>query len=70
MARLFGIIANRPDLSHRFAQYETQALSAKRKEEEQWGWGVGFFQGGEILEQGLKDQLVEHRIILAWNRKE
>ena len=49
MARLLGIIANRPDLCHRFAEYETQALKTQRSDDEQWGWGVGFFHGGEIL---------------------
>ena len=49
MARLLGIIANRPDLSHRFAEYESAALAMRKGEEEQWGWGVGFFQNGEIL---------------------
>lgn len=59
MARLLGLIANRPDLCHRFAQYERQQLTVRRQVESgseqeegddpQWGWGVGFFQSGEIL---------------------
>lgn len=50
MARLLGLIANRPDLSHRFTQHEAEAFATKRRtDEEQWGWGVGFFQNGEIL---------------------
>ncbi len=49
MARLLGFIANRPDLCNRFADYERVVLTARRKEEEQWGWGVGFIQGGEVL---------------------
>jgi glutamine amidotransferase len=57
MARLLGFIANRPDLCHRFAEYERQQLTVRRDngeggeggEEAQWGWGVGFFHSGEIL---------------------
>lgn len=56
MARLLGLIANRPDLCHRFAEYERQQLTVRRQngqngdgEPAQWGWGVGFFQSGEIL---------------------
>lgn len=49
MARLLGFIANRPDLCNRFADYERRALSATRDADEQWGWGVGFIQGGEVL---------------------
>jgi glutamine amidotransferase len=49
MARLLGLIANRPDLCNRFAEWERAALAARRDLEEPWGWGVGFFQSGEIL---------------------
>lgn len=49
MARLIGFIANRPDLCNRFAEYEREAFAARRKLDEQWGWGVGFFQSGEVL---------------------
>jgi len=57
MARLIGLIANRPDLCNRFAEYETGVLSARRPpvgedeeaQQSQWGWGIGFFQSGEIL---------------------
>src|SRR5688572_19423502 len=49
MARLLGLIANRPDLCNRFAEYERAVLTTRRREEEQWGWGVGFFQQGEVL---------------------
>jgi len=44
------MIANRPDLCNRFAEYERAVLHAHREQiDEQWGWGVGFFQAGEIL---------------------
>ncbi len=49
MARLLGFIANRPDLCNRFAEWERTALVASCAEEEAWGWGIGFFQSGEIL---------------------
>ncbi len=50
MARLVGLIANRPDLCNRFARYESDVLRARPpRRGEQWGWGVGFFQSGEIL---------------------
>jgi glutamine amidotransferase len=49
MARLLGFIANRPDLCNRFAEYERHVLTARRNADEQWGWGVGFIQGGEVL---------------------
>jgi glutamine amidotransferase len=50
MARLVGFIANRPDLCNRFAAHEREILRAENKDPERpWGWGVGFFQSGEIL---------------------
>jgi predicted glutamine amidotransferase len=50
MSRLIGFIANRPDLCNRFAEYEQKVLHARREgEDTQWGWGIGFFQSGEIL---------------------
>ncbi len=61
MARLLGIIANRPDLCNRFAEYERHALMARRGAEEQWGWGVGFFQSGEVL---LKRRPLDDRAAL------
>ncbi len=66
MARLIGLIANRPDLCNRFAEYESGVLSAQRppsngEEEAQWGWGIGFFQSGEIL---LKRRPLDERASL------
>ena len=49
MARLVGFIANRPDLCNRFAAYEERSLRFRGADDQPWGWGVGFFQGGEIL---------------------
>jgi len=48
MARLFGIIGNRPDLAARVLAFETDALRA-RSSGAPFGWGLGFYQGGEVL---------------------
>ncbi|MGH7293597.1 MAG: class II glutamine amidotransferase [Polyangiaceae bacterium] len=48
MARLFGIIGNRPDLASRVLAFEGEALRARSKGAP-LGWGLGFYQGGEVL---------------------
>src|SRR6202163_3985498 len=48
MARLFGIIGNRPDLAARVLASEADALRARSKGAP-LGWGLGFYQGGEVL---------------------
>jgi glutamine amidotransferase len=48
MARLFGIIGNRPDLAARVLAFEADALRARSKGAP-LGWGLGFYQGGEVL---------------------
>ena len=48
MARLFGMIGNRPDLGGRALGFESELLRA-RKKTSALGWGVGFYQGGEVL---------------------
>jgi predicted glutamine amidotransferase len=48
MARLFGIIGNRPDLASRVLAFEADALRA-RSNGAPLGWGIGFYQGGEVL---------------------
>jgi predicted glutamine amidotransferase len=48
MARLFGIIGNRPDLAARVMAFEADALRA-RSNGAPLGWGLGFYQGGEVL---------------------
>jgi predicted glutamine amidotransferase len=48
MARLFGIIGNRPDLASRVLAFEAEALRARSKGAP-LGWGLGFYQGGEVL---------------------
>lgn len=48
MARLFGIIGNRPDLAARVLAFEGEALRARSKGTP-LGWGLAFYQGGEVL---------------------
>src|SRR5215813_5184813 len=58
MARLVGFIGNRPDLGARLIELEGRALSVRRKPGVTPGWGVGFYQGGEIL---LKRRPIDDR---------
>ena len=48
MARLFGLIGNRADLAGRVLVAEREALMVQSRGG-QLGWGVGFYQGGEVL---------------------
>jgi len=48
MARLFGLIGNRPDLAGRVLGLESEALCARTRGSA-LGWGLGFYQGGEVL---------------------
>jgi glutamine amidotransferase len=48
MARLFGIIGNRPDLAARVLASEAEPLRARSKGAP-LGWGLGFYQAGEVL---------------------
>jgi predicted glutamine amidotransferase len=53
MARLFGLIGNRADLGGRVLAFESQSLRvharAQRTSRTSLGWGLGFYQGGEVL---------------------
>ncbi|MFO0613375.1 MAG: class II glutamine amidotransferase [Polyangiaceae bacterium] len=55
MARLVGFIGNRPDLGSRAIAVEGSAFELRRptptgkQAEDSCSWGVGFYQGGEIL---------------------
>jgi predicted glutamine amidotransferase len=49
MARLFGIIGNRPDMAARVLAFESDAMSAKSMGGTPLGWGLAFYQGGEVL---------------------
>lgn len=58
MARLVGFIGNRPDLGARVLEHEGRHLVVRRKSGIVPGWGVGFYQGGEIL---LKRRPIDDR---------
>jgi glutamine amidotransferase len=53
MARLIGFIANRPDVGDKTIALEGKALVARPPngdaEANPLGWGVGFYQAGEVL---------------------
>ena len=57
MARLFGLIGNRADLAGRVLALEADALRVRSSHEGRarslgggpLGWGVGFYQSGEVL---------------------
>ncbi len=49
MARLFGLIGNRADLAGRVLGFEADALRVRTRPGSQLGWGIGFYQGGEVL---------------------
>jgi len=57
MARLFGRLANRPDLVAKGAVAEASLL-AETVKDHALGWGVGFYQGGELL---LKRRPIDDR---------
>ncbi len=48
MARLFGLIGNRTDLAGRVLAHEADALRVHSRGAP-LGWGIGFYQGGEVL---------------------
>lgn len=48
MARLFGLIGNRTDLAGRVLAFEADALRVQSRGAP-FGWGIGFYQGGEVL---------------------
>lgn len=55
MARLFALIGNRADLAGRVLGSEADALAVRAapmtpgRDRAQLGWGIGFYQGGEVL---------------------
>lgn len=49
MARLFGLIGNRPDLAARVLAAEADVLKVRANGAGPLGWGIGFYQGGEVL---------------------
>lgn len=51
MARLFGLIGNRADLSGRVLELESEALRVPQNflPRGPLSWGIGFYQGGDVL---------------------
>jgi glutamine amidotransferase len=49
MARMFGFIGNRPDLGARVLEANASLLKARRSAGDPLGWGLGFYQSGEVL---------------------
>lgn len=49
MARMFGFIGNRADLGARVLELHTGALTVRSVPSEPLGWGIGFYQSGEVL---------------------
>ncbi len=49
MARIFGFIGNRPDFGPRLLAAHKEVLSVPRGDYPTLGWGVGFYQSGEVL---------------------
>ena len=65
MARLLGLIGNRPDLAGRILALESGVLRAHARpvasSPSPLGWGIGFYQGGEVLMR--RRPLDEHEVI-------
>lgn len=49
MARLIGFLGNRPDLGARALALDSAAFDVQRPSDGSLSWGLGFYQGGEIL---------------------
>jgi glutamine amidotransferase len=49
MARMFGFIGNRSDLGAHVLKSNVDLLRVRRQPGEPLGWGLGFYQAGEIL---------------------
>ena len=49
MARMFGFIGNRSDLGARVLELNAGVLRVKREAGVPLGWGIGFYQSGEVL---------------------
>ncbi len=49
MAHMFGFIGNRADLGARLLEHHKDLLRVERGSYDALGWGVGFYQAGEVL---------------------
>jgi predicted glutamine amidotransferase len=61
MARMFGFIGNRPDLGARVVAHHREVLAVARPPAQPLGWGVGFYQSGEVL---LRRRPVDDRPVI------
>lgn len=49
MAHMFGFIGNRADLGSRLLEHHKKMLAVPRRQQDALGWGIGFYQAGEVL---------------------
>jgi len=49
MARMFGFIGNRADLGALVLASSAEVLRVRRAPDQPLGWGIGFYQAGEVL---------------------
>ena len=61
MARMFGFIGNRSDLGARVLELNAHVLRVKREQNEPLGWGIGFYQAGEVL---LRRRPIDERAVI------
>lgn len=61
MARMFGFIGNRADLGSRVLEMHSEVLTARSDPEHPLGWGIGFYQSGEVL---LRRRPVDDRSVI------
>lgn len=62
MARMFGLIANRSDLASSVLEAHADVLKVRRESPEPLGWGVGFYQSGEVL---LRRRPIDEREVIG-----
>jgi glutamine amidotransferase len=58
---MFGLIGNRPDLATRVLKVNADVLTTRVEAGKPVGWGVGFYQAGEVL---LRRRPVDERRVL------
>jgi glutamine amidotransferase len=58
---MFGFIGNRSDLGARVLELNTNVLRVKREPGDPLGWGIGFYQAGEVL---LRRRPIDERQVI------
>ena len=61
MARMFGFIGNRADLGARVLELNAGVLTVRPQAGESLGWGIGFYQAGEVL---LRRRPIDERAVI------